>query len=143
MGLRCVFHRGCAGSNDVRLLLFIQPWRYDATGGVNGGGYRTRRRVFVAGAVLNACIVALYIVTLTVGIPVFGREAGRVEPVSGLSLIVQIAELALILCLVRTVRRGDRFVGASQQDLQPDEVAVGKSPADGHLVLAADRVPRR
>jgi hypothetical protein len=114
-GYGAFFIVAALGQMAYGLLLFMQPWRYDSTGGVNGGGYRTARRVFVAGAVLNACIIALYIVTRTVGIPVFGPEAGHVEPVSALSLIVQIAELGLILCLTRVVSRGDRFAGASQQ----------------------------
>ena len=115
-GYGAFFIVAALGQMMYGLLLFIQPWRYDATGGVNGGGYRTARRVFVAGAVLNACIIALYIVTRTVGIPMFGPGAGQVEPVTALSLIVQIAELLLIACLVRAIRRGDRFARTSPQD---------------------------
>jgi hypothetical protein len=115
-GYGAFFIAAALGQVMYGLLLFIHPWRYDATGGVNGGGYRAARRVFLAGAWANASIVALYIVTRTIGIPVFGPEAGQVEPVTALSLIVQIAELLLIAYLVRAIRRGDRIACTSQQD---------------------------
>lgn len=115
-GYGAFFILAALGQLMYGLLLFIQPWRYDATGGMNGGGYFAARRVFLAGAWVNAGIVALYIVTRTIGIPVFGPEAGQVEPVTALSLIVQVAELLLVACLVRAIRRGDRFASTSQQD---------------------------
>ena len=115
-GYGAFFILAALGQMMYGLLLFIQPWRYDATGGMNGGGYRAARRVFLAGAWANASIVALYTVTRTIGVPVFGPEAGQVEPVTALSLIVQIAELLLIACLVRAIRRGDRFASTPQQD---------------------------
>ena len=142
-GYGAFFIMAALGQMAYGLLLLLQPWRYDATGGVNGGGYQTARRVFMAGAVLNACIIALYIVTRTVGIPVFGPEAGRVEPVSALSLIVQIAQLALVLCLARVIRRGDRFANAFHVNAQPNDAAAGGVLADIPVVSSTAWTPRR
>ena len=147
-GYGAFFIVAALGQMMYGLLLFMQPWRYDATGGMNGGGYHAARRVFHAGAWVNASIVALYIVTRTIGIPIFGPEAGQVEPVSALSLIVQIAEVLLIACLVRAIRRGDRFASTSQQDLRPNDAVaggatVGGAVADVPVALSVNRAPRR
>ena len=63
-----------------------------------------RRAFLVAGLFGNAAIIALYIVTRTIGIPFFGPRAGEVEVVGALDLISKIVELALIVCLTMMLR---------------------------------------
>jgi hypothetical protein len=47
----------------------------------------------------NLLIVALYLVTRTVGVPVFGPDAGEVEEVGFTDLSATISELAIVLTL--------------------------------------------
>lgn len=60
---------------------------------------RTLRAYYLAGIGGNALIVALWLVTRTIGIPFFGPEAGVVEPVRPLDAASKIIELALIALL--------------------------------------------
>jgi hypothetical protein len=62
------------------------------------------RAVFLAGVAGNSAILALYVVTRTVGIPYFGPHAGRVEAVRAPDLAVAIVELALVVVLMGLVR---------------------------------------
>ena len=48
----------------------------------------------------HADLLFLAIITRTVGVPFFGPEAGSVLPITPLSLLAQISELALVLLLV-------------------------------------------
>jgi hypothetical protein len=72
-----------------------------------------RRWLLLAGIIGNALIVGLWLVTRTVGIPWFGPEAGTVEPIGLLDSISKIAEVALIVCLVRLAQ--DTRMDASLQ----------------------------
>lgn len=47
----------------------------------------------------NLLIVALYLVTRTVGVPIFGPDAGEVEEVGVTDLSVTMSELAIVLTL--------------------------------------------
>lgn len=62
------------------------------------------RRLLLAGIVGNSFIIALYLITRTLGIPFFGPHAGMVEAIGGLDILSKIDELALILCLVTLLR---------------------------------------
>jgi hypothetical protein len=63
-----------------------------------------RRELLWAGILGNIALIALWGVTRTMGIPFFGPSAGEVETVGPLDLTAQIAELALITCLVILLR---------------------------------------
>ena len=63
-----------------------------------------RRELLWAGILGNIALIALWGVTRTCGIPFFGPSAGEVETVGLLDLIAQIAELALITCLIILLR---------------------------------------
>lgn len=54
---------------------------------------------YVAGIVGNIAILVLYIMTRTAGIPI-GPAAGEIEPLSILSVVSKMLELALAGCLV-------------------------------------------
>ncbi|MDP9351023.1 MAG: hypothetical protein M3P51_05725 [Chloroflexota bacterium] len=66
--------------------------------------YRPRPRLFLAGIAGNLAVVALYVATRSVGIPVFGPHAGEVEPVGAIDLASVLAEVALIAALVALSR---------------------------------------
>lgn len=66
--------------------------------------YRPRRRLFQVGAVGNLAVIALYIVTRTVGIPFFGPHAGEVEEMGALDLLSIVVELVLVFTLVLLLR---------------------------------------
>jgi hypothetical protein len=72
------------------------PWRESADG--------SSRTFYLLGILGNAAIIALYVVTRTVGIPFFGPEAGEVEALSAISVVSKVIELALIVCLAALVR---------------------------------------
>lgn len=83
--------------------LLLQPWRYDDTGGVRSDADRTGRPYYFLGIILNALVIAVYIVSRTVGIPFLGPEAA-VEPVTPLSLVPIAVDIPLMYCLVALVR---------------------------------------
>lgn len=62
------------------------------------------RPLLLAGVVGNSLIIALYVITRTVGIPFFGPEAGVVESVATLDAISKAVEVGLVICLVMMLR---------------------------------------
>lgn len=80
---------------------------------------RPTRNLLLAGIIGNGLIIALYVVTRTLGIPFFGPEAGEVEPIGVLDTISKVVELSLIACLVvlwrtqPTSERTDRPAGGA------------------------------
>lgn len=90
------------------LLLLMRPWQYDETGGFRSSGDRLVRQydrlAYQLGILGNAAVVALYVVTRTIGIPPLGPEAGEVEPVTLIDVVSKSLELALIACLILLVR---------------------------------------
>jgi hypothetical protein len=64
----------------------------------------SRKRWFQVGIAGNAAILLLYVVTRTVGIPLFGPAAGEVEPVTAIGLVSKVAEAGLIACLAALLR---------------------------------------
>lgn len=98
------------------VILLIAPWRYDASGGLRAdGGWRVARAYCLIGVAGNAAIVALYVVTRTVGIPFFGPEAGEVEAIGVLDSISKLVELALIVILLVVHRRLSEDARAQQR----------------------------
>lgn len=65
---------------------------------------RTMRRFYVAGAVGNALLLAMYVVSRTVGVPFFGPDAGAVEGVGPLDIVAVLAEIVAIVVLARLAR---------------------------------------
>lgn len=65
---------------------------------------RTTRLELWAGIIGNAAIVAMWLVTRTLGIPFFGPEAGQVQPVGWPDLLATLIELALIGHLIVLLR---------------------------------------
>lgn len=104
-GYGAFFIAATVAQGGYAIILALQPWRYDATGEwIAGHGQRTAQLLYLAGIAGNAAIIALYVVTRTVGIPFFGPDAGKVEELTPLSVVSKIVELVLIYVLIRLVR---------------------------------------
>ncbi len=58
----------------------------------------------LAGIVGNGLIIGLYLVTRTIGIPFFGPDAWRVEPIGRVDVVSKLAEVALIVSLIALLR---------------------------------------
>ncbi|HSJ59289.1 MAG TPA: hypothetical protein VLC95_19040 [Anaerolineae bacterium] len=65
----------------------------------------TTRFELWAGIIGNGAIIVLWLVTRTLGIPLFGPEAGQVQPVGLPDLLATAIELALIAHLVALLPR--------------------------------------
>ena len=81
-------------------LLLIAPWRYDATGGLRPSTARTDRIFYIAGALGMAALIAVYVISRSVGIPVLGPDAGRIEPITPAGLTTKVLEAAALATLV-------------------------------------------
>ena len=66
--------------------------------------WKPNRALLLAGIIGNGLILGLYLVTRTVGIPIFGPEAGEVEPVGRLDVISKMVEAALVVSLMMLLR---------------------------------------
>lgn len=103
-GYGLFFLFAAAGQFVFGLILIVRPWNYDATGG-HRDGRRYARMFYWAGAVGNTFLIALYLVTRTVGIPFLGPQAGQTEPFSAIGLLTKTFEAALVLTLLALARR--------------------------------------
>ena len=81
------------------ILLVLRPWKRQAKADVYD------RLAYVLGIAGNAAIVVFYLITRTLGVPVFGPEAGEVESITPISLASKAIELALIACLLALLHR--------------------------------------
>jgi hypothetical protein len=88
------------------LIYFIQPWRYDETGGNRSDEEAAPygRPWFLAGIAGNSAIILLFLITRTVGIPFFGPGAGQAEPLTLLGVLSVIIETGIVACLTLAVR---------------------------------------
>jgi hypothetical protein len=86
------------------LILIVQPWNYDETGG-RRDGRRYARRFYRAGIVANVMLIVLYLLTRTVGIPFFGPSAGTTEPFTLIGVATKLLEAGLVAVLLTLVRR--------------------------------------
>jgi hypothetical protein len=73
------------------------------------GDWLAATRNFLAlGIVGNLAIIAMYLVSRTIGIPFFGPEAGTVEPFGVIDVVSKAIEVVLVVWLVRLFRRFPR-----------------------------------
>lgn len=87
------------------IVILLQPWLYDKDGTrlANSAGYE--RPLYLLGIIGNTAVIGLYVVTRTIGIPLFGPEAGEVEQVTMVGLLSKITEALTILCLIQLYRK--------------------------------------
>jgi plastocyanin len=78
------------------LTIFVLPWMSDTADAQGNKPRATMRVAYLIGAGGNAVIIALYVITRTVGIPFVGPSAGAVETMTPLSVITTAAELILV-----------------------------------------------
>jgi hypothetical protein len=60
---------------------------------------QARRRLWLLGIVGHLLIMALYVVTRTTGIPLFGPEAGEVEAIEAIDLVSKVLETGVVVAL--------------------------------------------
>jgi hypothetical protein len=82
---------------------------------IAGKGQDSLRRLCWYGIAGNAAIVALYVITRTVGIPFLGPGAGEVEAVTPLSAVSKASELLLIGALALLLQRTSREAPAKRR----------------------------
>ena len=94
---------------------FEEWWGYGAfflVSAVAQGAYSAallrwpRRPLLLVGIGGNVSIIVLYLLTRTVGIPLFGPHAGEVEGVGVADLFAMTSELALVVVLLGVLLRG-------------------------------------
>lgn len=92
------------------LVVFIQPWRYDSTGGVREADARYARPFFMAGIIFNSGLVLLWLASRLVRLPPGGLDAGMtVGLVTVLGVLASLIEVVIVSYLVRWVRMLDRL----------------------------------
>ena len=95
---------------------------------------RPTRDVLVAGALVNALTVALWLVSRTVGLPL-GPGAGTPEPAGLLDVTATAAELTLLVATVLVVRQARAVQPSSTQVSAGSRTPVGRSsPANSARV---------
>ena len=119
-------------------------WGYGAfflASAVAQGGYGTiltrwpRRSLFLAGIGGNLSVLALYLLTRTVGIPFFGPHAGEVEGFGLVDLCAAASELGIILALGALLMKNLSF----ERKMQVAIVVTASALLVGHLLhLLAD-----
>lgn len=119
-------------------------WGYGAfflASAVAQGAYGTmltrwpRRSLFLVGIGGNVSILALYLLTRTVGIPFFGPHAGEVEGFGFLDLCAAASELGVVLVLGALVMKDFSF----ERKLQVAIFVTAGALLVGHLLhLLAD-----
>ncbi|HEV8044840.1 MAG TPA: twin-arginine translocation signal domain-containing protein, partial [Rubrobacter sp.] len=88
---------------------------------------RPRPYLLLLGVAGNLAVVALYVVTRTVGVPFFGPHAGEIEGTGALGLVATAAEIALVVALAGLWRFGPTVgrVGVSPAVRGADVVRAG------------------
>ena len=95
-----------------------------------------RRGLFFVGIGGNVLILALYLLTRTVGIPLFGPHAGELESFGLVDLCAAASELGIILTLGTLLTRGL----SRERKLQVIIFVTGAALLIGHVVhLLAER----
>lgn len=87
-------------------VLAIRPWMYDQSGGSRlDGGNSIARTWYLVGIIGNLAIIGLYVITRTYGIPLFGPEAGAVEPITAAGVLSKLTEAVLVAVLFVLAQR--------------------------------------
>lgn len=87
------------------LMLLPQSQRTMGVIGLRPDEARSLRLFYWLGILGNTAIVLMWVITRTLGVPLFGPNAGEVEEVTLIGLASVILELLLIACLFVLLRR--------------------------------------
>ena len=85
--------------------IFLLPWLYASSGSPDSREAGVMRWVYLLGAAGNAAIIALYVITRTLGVPFVGPAANIVLPVTPVSVIATVAEIILVGILLILARQ--------------------------------------
>ena len=90
------------------IAILLQPWRYekDGTPLISNASYE--KPLYLLGIIGNIAIMILYVITRTLGIPLFGPDAGEVERVTIAGLLSKVTEALMIACLIQLYRKSNR-----------------------------------
>ena len=123
-GYGAFFATAAAAQALLAVLLLWAPWQGGA--GRPGRVGRSGTRLLIAAAIAgNGAIVALYVVTRTIGIPLVGPEAGEVEPLTRSGVAATALEILLIGLLVLLIRVSAS--SAASDDVRRMRPAVGQT----------------
>lgn len=89
---------------------------------------RPARAIFILGATGNLLIVAIYVITRTIGIPFFGPKAGEVEGIGFVDLISKVAEIILVAILIGLWARSSRVPEVSQVPAAEEPMGNPRAP---------------
>jgi len=106
-GYGLFFLFAAAGQFVYGLVLIVQPWNYDETGG-RRAGERYAHLFYLGGLAANLFLVILYLVTRTVGVPFVGPAAGQTEPFTLMGLATKLIECVLVGVLLVLARQTGR-----------------------------------
>ena len=87
------------------IIILMQPWLYERDGSLKARSAGYEKLLYLLGIFGNAAVIGLYIITRTMGMPLFGPEAGKVEPVTLIGIASKITEVLTIVCLVHLYRK--------------------------------------
>ena len=90
------------------IAILLQPWRYEKDGTLRESNTGYEKAFYLLGIVGNIAVMTLYVITRTVGIPLFGPDAGEVERVTIAGLLSKITEALTIACLIQLYRKSNR-----------------------------------
>lgn len=102
------------------LIVLIQPWRYDNTGGIREADSRYARPFFLVGIVFNAGLIGIWLLSQVVLLALQPDAALTTGLIIGLGALASLIEVIIVVYLVRWVRMIDRL---SRQDA--NRLAVG------------------
>ncbi len=108
-GYAAFFRMVAMAQGAAGLVVFLQPWQYDNTGGIREGGSRYARPFLMAGIIFNSILVVLWLFSRLVTLPMtldVGMSYGLVTVLGALASLI---EVIIIVYLVRWVRRMDRL----------------------------------
>jgi hypothetical protein len=96
------------GQMTYGLLLLVLPWFYDDPASFLRDDPPVVRYLYVGGALGYLGVVALFVVTRTLGVPA-GPQAGTIAPFSAAGLATTLAEVVLAGLLLALARQARRF----------------------------------
>lgn len=105
VGLWVVLSRFGRCQIGYALMLLPQSQRTMGVIGLRSDQAHSLRLFYWLGILSNAAIVLMWVITRTLGVPLFGPHADEVEEVTLIGLASVILELLLIACLFVLLRR--------------------------------------
>jgi hypothetical protein len=84
---------------------FEEWWGYGLFFLVSAAAQATLLRVGIIG---NLVIIALWVVTRTIGIPVFGPHAGEIEELGAIDIASKLVEVLLVILLAALLRNASK-----------------------------------